>query len=347
VLLLTFTRHDLVEAWRRSAPPDAPNRFLLGVQPDQLSQVKQFLEEKRIGKADLYPMVRGRVVALNGKPVSEADYAEERARRLIEREFNLSYMDSLPGHNQIVAGRWLDLNRDEISVEEGIARTLGWKLGDELTINVGGESFSARITSLRKLRWDSMKVNFFVIAPPRLLAPYPASFISAFRVEPGGEEALNELAARFPNLTIVDVGAAVRQAQAVIDSLITAVEIVFLFALLGGLLVLYCALVATEDERRREAAVMRVYGASRAQVTGAQRAEFLAMGAIAGLLATLGAAAIGQLLARRVFELDLPPSLALWIAGPLAGIALLSLNAWLSSRKVLRVSPALTLRDSV
>jgi len=347
VLLLTFTRHDLVEAWRRSAPPDAPNRFLLGVQPDQLAQVKRFLEEKRIGRADLYPMVRGRVVALNGKPVSEADYTEERARRLIEREFNLSYMDSLPGHNQIVAGRWLDPNRDEISIEEGITKTLGWKLGDELTINVGGESFSARITSLRKLRWDSMKVNFFVIAPPRLLAPYPASFISAFRVEPGGEQAMNELAARFPNLTIVDVGAAVRQAQAVIDSLITAVEIVFVFALLGGLLVLYSALVATEDERRREAAVMRVYGASRAQVTGAQRAEFLAMGAIAGLLATLGAAAIGQLLARRVFELDLPPSLALWIAGPLAGIALLSLNAWLSSRKVLRVSPALTLRDSV
>jgi len=347
VLLLTFTRHDLVEAWRRSAPPDAPNRFLLGVQPDQLAQVKRFLEEKGIGKADLYPMVRGRVVALNGKPVSEADYTEERARRLIEREFNLSYMDSLPGHNQIVAGRWFDPRRDEISVEEGIAKTLGWKLGDELTINVGGEPFSARITSLRKLRWDSMKVNFFVIAPPRLLAPYAASFISAFRVEPGGEEAMNELAARFPNLTIVDVGAALRQAQAVIDSLITAVEIVFVFALLGGLLVLYSALVATEDERRREAAVMRVYGASRAQVTGAQRAEFLAMGAIAGLLATLGAAAIGQLLARRVFELDLPPSLALWIAGPLAGIALLSLNAWLSSRKVLRVSPALTLRDSV
>ncbi|HXL75630.1 MAG TPA: FtsX-like permease family protein [Burkholderiales bacterium] len=347
VLLLTFTRHDLVEAWRRSAPPDAPNRFLLGVQPDQLAQVKRFLEEKGIGKADLYPMVRGRFVALNGKPVSEADYTEERARRLIERELNLSYIDSLPGHNQIVAGRWFDPKRDEISVEEGIAKTLGWKLGDELSINVGGESFSARITSLRKLRWDSMKVNFFVIAPPRLLAPYPASFISAFRVEPGGEEALNELAARFPNLTIVDVGAAVRQAQAVIDSLITAVEIVFVFALLGGLLVLYSALVATEDERRREAAVMRVYGASRAQVTGAQRAEFLAMGAIAGLLATLGAAAIGQLLARRVFELDLPPSLALWIAGPLAGIALLSLNAWLSSRKVLRVSPALTLRDSV
>jgi putative ABC transport system permease protein len=133
----------------------------------------------------------------------------------------------------------------------------------------------------------------------------------------------------------------------VIDQLITAVQFVFLFALGAGLLVLYSALVATEDERRREAAVMRVYGASRAQVTGAQRMEFLAMGAIAGVLATLGAAAIGQLLARRVFELDLPPSLALWIAGPLAGLALLSLNAWLSSRKVLRASPAITLRESL
>src|SRR5207302_8572998 len=243
------------------------------------------------------------------------------------------YMDSLPGHNKIVAGRWLDPNRDEISVEEGITKTLGWKLGDELTIDVGGESFSARITSLRKLRWDSMKVNFFVIAPPRLLAPYPASFISAFRVEPGGEQALNELAARFPNLTIVDVGAAVRQAQAVIDSLITAVEIVFLFALLGGLLVLYSALLATEDERRREAAVMRVYGASRAQVAGAQRVEFLAMGILAGVLATVGAALIGMVIARRIFELDLTPSSALLAAGPLAGLALLALNAWLSARK--------------
>jgi putative ABC transport system permease protein len=192
-----------------------------------------------------------------------------------------------------------------------------------------------------------MKVNFFVIAPPSVLEGMPASFVSAFRVEPGGERVLNELSARFPNLTIVDVAAAVRQAQEVIDQLVNAVQFIFVFALGAGLLVLYSALVATEDERRREAAVMRVYGASRAQVTGAQRVEFLAMGAVAGLLATLGAAAIGQLLARRVFELDLPPSPELWLAGPLAGIALLSLNAWLSARKVLRASPALTLRDSV
>ena len=347
VLLLTFTRNDLVEAWRRSAPPDAPNRFLLGVQPDQLAAVQRFFAEKRIAAPDLYPMVRGRVTTLNGKPVSEADYSEERARRLVEREFNLSYMETLPAHNVVSAGRWFSPGAKEISVEEGIASTLGWKLGDELTFSVGGERFSARLTSLRKLRWDSMKVNFFVIGPPQLLQGLPSSFISAFRVEPGAEAAMNELVARFPNLTLVDVAAALRQAQAVIDQLINAVQFVFMFALGAGLLVLYSALVATEDERRREAAVMRVYGASRAQVAGSQRAEFLAMGLLAGLLATLGAAAIGELIARRVFELDLPPSLGLWLAGPLAGLALLSLNAWISSRKVLRASPALTLRDSV
>jgi putative ABC transport system permease protein len=336
-----------VEAWRRSAPPDAPNRFLLGVQPDQLAEVKAFFAERGIAAPELNPMVRARLTALNGKKVSEADYSEERARRLVEREFNMSFLAQQPAHNTIVAGKWFAPDANELSVEEGIARRLGWKMGDELTFTVGNESFTARISSERRLRWDSMRVNFFVIGPPSLVGRFPASYISAFRLEPGQEKHMNDLSARFPNLTVVDVGAAVRQAQDIIDKLISAVQIVFLFALGAGLLVLYSALVATEDERRREAAVMRVYGASRRQVTGSQRVEFLAMGLLAGVLATAGAAAIGQLLARRVFELDLPPSAGIWIVGPLAGVLLLSLNAWLSARKVLSASPALTLRDSV
>jgi len=291
-------------------------------------------------------MVRGRLTAVNGRKVSENDYGEERARRLVEREFNLSFAEEPPAHNSVSAGRWFAADARELSVEEGIARTLGWTLGDELTFDVGAQSFSARVSSMRTLRWDSMKVNFFVITPPRLLDGFPASYISAFRLEPGRERLMNELTARFPNLTVVDVGAAVRQAQSVIDQVVTAVQFVFVFALGAGLLVLYSALVATEDERRREAAVMRVHGASRAQVTGSQRTEFLAMGLLAGMLAALGAALIGELLAQRVFELDLPPSPELWVVGPLAGLALLSLNAWISARKVLRSSPALTLRDT-
>lgn len=347
VLLLTFTRNDLVDAWRRSAPPDAPNRFLIGVQPDQLGSVRQYFGENGIRAPEFYPMVRGRLTSVNGRKVSEDDYTEERARRLVEREFNLSFTDAPPAHNEIAAGKWFAPDAVEVSVEEGIAQRLGWKMGDELSFSVGAESFSARISSMRRLKWDSMKINFFVIAPPAILGKFPSSYVSAFRVEPGDEKKVNDLAARFPNLTVVDVGAAVRQAQTVIDQVITAVQVVFLFAMGAGLLVLYSALVATEDERRREAAVMRVYGASRSQVTNSQRVEFLSMGLLAGALAAAGAAAIGQLLARRVFELDLPPNQWLLLAGPAAGVLLLSLNAWLSARKVLTASPALTLRDAL
>jgi putative ABC transport system permease protein len=348
VLLLGFTRNDLVDAWRRTAPPDAPNRFVLGIQPDQLRAVRAYFGSRGLGAPEIFPMVRGRLVAENGRPVSEKSYADVRARHLVEREFNLSYAAEPPSYNRIVAGRWANARGRPagLSVEQGIAQRLGWKLGDELTFSVGGETFSAPVTSLRKVRWDSMKVNFFVIAPPALLERLPASYITAFRVAPVQEAAMNDLTQRFPNLTVVDIGAVVRQAQIVIDQLIGAVQFVFLFALGAGLLVLYSALVATEDERRREAAVMRVCGASRSQVAGSQRAEFLAMGLVAGVLATAGAAAIGKFLARRVFDLDLPLNAWELLAGPIAGISLLSLNAWVSARKVLNTSPALTLREA-
>jgi putative ABC transport system permease protein len=348
ILLLTITRSDLIGAWRQASPPDAPNRFLIGIQPDQLQPMKDFFSSAGVRMPDVYPMVRGRLVSVNDKPVSDKDYPEERAKRLVEREFNLSFMDTMPGHNQISAGRWFDpKNRKEAeaSVEEGIAKTLGLKMGDQLKYSVGGETFTARITSLRKLKWDSMKVNFFVVTPPWVLAKAPTSYITAFRLEPGQEPVLDRMVARFPNVTVVDVSAALRQAQGIIDQVILAVQFVFLFALGAGLLVLYSALVATEDERRREAAIMRAFGASAAQVSGSQRAEFLVMGAVSGILATIAASAISTLLAQRVFQLELPVNYGLWIYGPIAGVLLLSLNAWLSARKVLTASPALTLRE--
>ncbi len=348
ILLLTITRGDLINAWRQAAPPDAPNRFVIGIQPEQLEPLREFFKTAGAPLPEVYPMVRGRLTELNGRPVSEQDYPDERAKRLVEREFNLSYMDVLPSHNQVSAGRWFDAKprgEAEASVEEGIAKTLGLKLGDRLTYNAGGELFTARITSLRKLRWDSMKVNFFVVTPTWVLEKAPTSFITAFRLEPGTESLLDRLVRRFPNLTVIDISAALKQAQGIIDQVILAVQFVFLFALAAGLLVLYSALLATEDERRREGAIMRAFGASAAQVAGSQRAEFLVMGAIAGVLATLAASLISTLLAQRVFQLELPVNYGLWLYGPLAGVVLLSLNAWLSSRKVTRASPALVLRE--
>ncbi len=348
ILLLTITRSDLINAWRQASPPDASNRFVIGIQPEQLEPLKDFFRAENASLPEVYPMVRGRLTAVNGKAVSEKDHPDERAKRLVEREFNLSFMEALPTHNEVSAGRWFDpksRKEAEASVEEGIAKTLGLKMWDVLTYSAGGEPFTARITSLRKLRWDSMKVNFFVVTPPWVLEKAPTSYITAFRLEPGTEPLLDRMVARFPNVTVVDVSAALRQAQGIIDQVILAVQFVFLFALGAGLLVLYSALVATEDERRREAAIMRAFGASAAQVSGSQRAEFLVMGAVAGVLATCAAAAISTLLAQRVFQLDLPMNFGLWIYGPLTGIALLSLNAWLSARKVLSASPALTLRE--
>jgi putative ABC transport system permease protein len=291
-------------------------------------------------------MVRGRLMAINDRPVRAEDYLDDRARRLVEREFNLSHMSALPGHNQVIAGRWTG-DAPELSIEEGIAETLGVKLGDRLTWSVAGEDFTAPVTSVRRLDWDSMQVNFFVIATPGLLAEFPASHISSFRVEPGQATAMTELVRAFPNLTVIDVTAALVQALALTERLIAAVQLVFLFALAAGILVLYTALLSTQGERVREAALMRALGASRKQVVAAQRSEHLAIGLLAGLLASAGAAAIGAVLALRVFEFGrYAPAPWLWLAGPAIGLLCVAINTWLGARAALGAAPIQALREA-
>lgn len=348
ILLLTFTRGDLLDTWRAKTPPDAPNRFIVNIQPDQRAPLARFFADHGIAAPVTYPMVRGRYVALNGKPVDVDAYAE-RERRLVEREFNLSYMAERPGHNRQAAGRWFgpdDLAHGALSVEEGIARSLGWRLGDTLTWEVAGQRFSAPITGLRKLDWDSMRVNFFVIATPQLLAGFPASYVTSFHLPDARAGFVNRLAQRFPTMTVIDTSAILRQVQAMADKVIRAVQFVFLFALGAGVLVLYAALVATQDERVQEAAVMRALGASRAQVLAAQRAEFAALGLLAGLLAAVGATAIGYLIATRGLQFDFRVNPWVFLAGPLAGLACVGLNAWAGARAALARPPILALREA-
>jgi putative ABC transport system permease protein len=346
ILLLAFTRGDLIDAWRAKTPADAPNRFLLNVQPEQHDAVLAFFRDHGLAEPRLYPMVRGRLMAINDRQVRADDYADDRARRLVEREFNLSHMTDLPGHNQVIAGRWAS-DAPELSIEEGIAETLGVKLGDRLTWSVAGEDFSAPVTSVRRLDWDSMQVNFFVIATPGLLADFPASHISSFRIESGQATAMTELVRTFPNLTVIDVTAALDQALALTERLIAAVQLVFLFALAAGVLVLYTALLSTQGERVREAALMRALGASRKQVVAAQRSEHLAIGLLAGLLASAGAAAIGAVLALRVFEFGrYAPDPWLWLAGPAIGLLCVAVNTWLGARAALGAAPIQALREA-
>ena len=345
LLMLSFTRADLLESWRAKLGPDTPNRFLLNIQPEQREPVEMMFAEAGLPAPQTFPMVRGRLLQVNGQDVDPAAF-EDRARRLVEREFNLSAMQSLPSHNRITAGRWFDGPDDNsFSVEEGIARTLGWKLGDELRFQVAGRDFTARIGSLRKLDWDSMRVNFFVIAPPALLRDAPASYITSFRLPEAQAEFANQLSQRFPNLTLVDTAAILRQAQAVADQLIAALQWVFLFALAAGVLVLLAGLLSTRDERRHEAALMRALGASRRVIAIAQGSEFLLMGALAGLLAASAAAGIGLFVAERVFQFSYQVNLWIWPAGMLLGLLCALFNAWAAARAALSAPPALVLRQ--
>ncbi|MBI4755396.1 MAG: FtsX-like permease family protein [Betaproteobacteria bacterium] len=322
LLLLTLTRSELLDNWRRSVPPDAPNRFLINIQPEQLGALRAFFTAQGIAEPDLDPMVRGRLVAVNGRPVDGADFGEERARGLVEREFNLSWARDVPAGNQVVAGRWFDAAWERepgFSVELGLAQTLGLNLHDRLGFEVAGSRVEAPITSLRKLDWDSMRVNFFVIAPPGVLETLPASYITSFHLPPGNSSFAHRLVAEFPNVTLVDVAAVIRQLQQMMEQLTRAVQVVFAFALAAGVAVMFAAIAATHDERRMEIAIMRTLGARNRQLRGALLAEFLALGLVAGVLAGLAANGIGAVLAQEVFRLAWSPSPGAVLWGAVSG----------------------------
>jgi len=349
ILLLTFTRADLLEAWRAKTPPDAPNRFILNIQPDQRAPLAEFFTAEHLPPPVTYPMIRGRLMAINGQAINAEAYEDQRTKRLVEREFNLSFMETLPAHNRIAAGRWFqaqDLTRGALSVEEGIAKRLNIKVGDTLTWSVAGREFKAPVTNLRKLDWDSMRVNFFVITTPNLLDDRPTSYLTSFYLPAGANEAMNRLVARFSNLTVVDMSAILNQVLRIVDQVVNAVQIVFLFALAAGVLVLYSALLATQDERLKEAAVMRALGAARSQIAKAQQAEFLALGLIAGVLASISAFSIGYVLADRVFNFPYAFSSWIWMVGPVLGLVCVSFNAWMGARAALNHPPMLALREA-
>ena len=343
LVLLVLLRTDLIAAWRRASPPDAPNRFVINVQPEQGDAFRKRLRASGIDRFDWYPMIRGRLVAINGKSVTAEDFADERAKRLVDREFNLSNAAQLPPHNELSAGRWQAEEAGAISVEDGLAQTLGLALGDTLRFDIAGMPAEGRITSLRKVDWGSMRVNFFVMFPRADLSDMPTSYIAAFRAPdtPGFDNALSR---DFPNITNVDVSASIAQVQGVLDQVIRAVEFLFGFTLAAGLVVLFAAITATRELRAREFAVMRALGASASLLASVQRAELLGVGALAGLLASMAAMSVGWALARYVFEFSWNPSPWVPLAGGVAG-ALLALGAgWWGLRDVLRRPVVDTLR---
>ena len=346
LLLLTVVRQDLVAAWRQSSPPDAPNHFIINIQPDQREAVAQELTKNGIADVDLDPMIRGRLLQVDGRNISSATYTEERAQRLVEREFNLSTLTDLPAHNTITEGRWFDNAQPEASVEQGLAKTLGLKLGDLLRFDVGGQSVDVKITSLRKLDWGSMRVNFFVILNSSAAQNLPATYITAIHLPVTQQSLVNQLVRHYPNLTIVDVGSMVVQVQQVIDQVIAAVEFLFLFTLISGVMVLAAAMLISQNERAHEAGLLRALGATRRELSRAQWVECLLVGTAAGILAASGASLVGWVLAHQVFEFEWQFSPLVWIIGIAAGIVCAFLGGWFGLRNVLSRPPIQTLREA-
>jgi putative ABC transport system permease protein len=346
MLMLTLVRTELISRWQESLPPDMPNRFAINIQGDQLDDVRRHFAGAGLTTPDLYPMVRGRLVAIGDRPVSRASYEDERAKRLVEREFNLSWADTLRPDNRIVAGQfWKPGTRDaEFSVEEGISKSLGIQVGDALTFDVAGSRFSAKATSLRKVDWDSFKPNFFVIASPPLLRGYPASWITSFHLPQGREEVVTTLVRQFPNLSVIDLSAMMQQFQRITDQVSRAVEFVFVFAMAAGLIVLFAAITSTQDERVFEAAVLRTLGASRRQVAILQLAEFLTIGLLAGVIASVGAVALAMVLSDRVFQVPYEFHATIPVVGLVVGGLGVALFGLLGTRRAVSSPPLQTIR---
>lgn len=345
LLLLTLVRGDLLQDWRGMAPPDAPNRFVINIQPDQRDEVARFFVAAGLAQPAIQPMIRGRLSAINGQPVRPDDYADDRARRLAEREFNLSYASTLPNGNAVVSGRWHgDASEPQFSVEAGLAETFGLKLGDRVAFEIGGRTVEAPLTSVRTLDWNSMRVNFFFIAAEGMLESDPASLITSFNLPPQQHDFTAALVNQFPNLSVIDIGAVIAQVRSVTDRLIVVVQFIFVFAVLAGLVVLYAALQSTHDERDFELAVLRTLGARNAQVRQALLAEFLALGCVAGVLAGIGAGAIGWALAHYVFKMAYVPNLLPLMMAVVAGAAGVVAGGWLGTRGLLARPPLASLR---
>jgi putative ABC transport system permease protein len=344
LLLLTLVRTGLLDQWRATLPPDAPNRFLINIQPEEAEGVREFLAERFKG-GELVPLIRARITAINGQPVEEIVFEAPRAQGFIDRESNLSWAREPAPDNRVVAGRWWEANdAPEVSVEVDFARDLGIRLGDRIRFDIAGEVLEVRVTSLREVQWDSFNPNFFMVFPPGLMRDYPLTYISSIYVDRSLRGDVLAMVRSFPSVTVIDIEAAIEQVRGVMDQASLAVQYVFLFALGAGILVMLAVVQSTREERLYESAMLRTLGARRSVVLAGVAVEFAALGLISGLLAAAGASGVAWLLARRVFQLSFEADPLVWVAGIAAGLVVVGGTGVLATRTVVTHPPARVLR---
>ncbi|VAW84848.1 ABC transporter, fused permease protein [hydrothermal vent metagenome] len=347
LLLFSVIRDDLLDEWGNSLPDDAPNRFLINIQPDQIEPLSRFFSEQGLKAPTLYPMIRGRLVEIGGEAVRPENYENPRAQHLLERQFNLSWAAQMQVDNQLIAGEWWSASESEgqFSVEEGLAKTLSIEVGDTLVFVIDEQRVTARVSNLRSVEWDSFRPNFFVIASPGVLESYSSSYMSGLYLPENEYLVLDKMVRQFPNITVIDIAAVMTQVRIIIERVTLAVEYVFLFTLIAGLLVMYAAIYSTLDERIRESVILRTLGAGRRRLLNGVIAEFVTLGALAGMVAASAASLLGYILAVHLFQLEYQFNAWVWLIGIIGGGAGIGFAGVLGTRKVLNYPPLLALRE--
>lgn len=348
LLLLTVVRNDLLAAWERTMPADAPNYFMINIDPDRWPAMEQFIRNEFGTEPSALPFIRGRIVGVNGTAVDELSVRDPEARQFLRGETNTTWSRELPPSNELREGQWWSADYDgaiEASLEIDLARGLELGVGDYLTIDFAGEVLDVPITSLRYVAWESMQPNFYLMLSPGLAQELPQTYVASMYVPPETRQALNRFVRSFPGITLFDLEVILDQIQMVIGRASMAVQYVFLFTLLAGLVVMLAAVQVTRDERRFESAILHTLGAHRRKILQGVAVEFTALGGLAGVLAAIGATTIGYLLAERVFELDYVTNPYLWIVGLLFGGALVGATGTLATRKAVSEPPVAVLRE--
>ena len=348
LLLLAVVRGDLLADWRRSLPGNVPNNFLVNIRPDERASLEELLNSHGLGRPAMYPMVRARMTAINAKPVESIRQKGDGGRNFLEREQNLTWSATLMDDNQLLAGQWWrpeDYGKPLVSISSEYQEALNLKLGDRLTFDVAGETLTAEVASIRKIRWDSFRPNFFLVFPPRLLDGAAGTFMTSVYLTQAQRPALADIVRQFPSVSVFDVDAILQQIRAIMDRATLAVQYVFLFTLAAGVVVLLAAVQSTRDERRYESAMLRTLGASRGTVLQGVAAEFAALGFMAGTLAAFGATTAGWLLAHRLFSLQFEFDPWVWVLGLVGGTILVGSSGTLATRSVIDTPPIVTLRD--
>jgi len=348
LMLLTLVRNDLMETWRDSLPADAPNQFLINIQPYEVPQMQQYLHDQGMAVPDFAPLVRARMTTINGQDVSQISFEDPQGERWARRESNLSFGDTIQLGNELIEGRWWQPGTQdrEVSVEVDFGRELGVKIGDELGFDIAGEAVTATVTSFRTVEWDTFQPNFFMFFSTATLQDFPATYITALYAKAEDDQKLLELMRKFPSVTVIDLEASLAQVRDVMDKASLAVQAVFLFTLVAGLAVLWAAVQSSRDERSFESAILRTLGASRSRVLAGVVVEFLAIGLLAGLLASIGANLAAWHLAVNVYELEYQFSTILWLTGPVLGMLFVGSSGLMATWRVVTHSPLGVLRNA-